>query len=208
MLGFFGTACRWALMITGGGVWLWLVYEWYDPDGADDLLYGPEDGSAYDREARRFYGVSESGWSNETRLELDAKDKALFALVQKLETQPDVQRVIGQGVTSMWPSSVWPSGDAIFTGTMRSDAWRPTFLLNGPQGCCAVKVVMRKNHLGEWVPVSVVVEQMALSNRLVEAEGELPHGLAYVNRFAPASWAVSDAAQPSRAGDSPSRRTG
>lgn len=180
------TALRWSLIGTGGAVWLWQLFEWWDPDGADAVL-GYDGAVEYDKEARRFYGVEEDR-SDTARAELDAKDKALFALLKKLERQPELEESLGKDHLALWPGSYGMPGEHERAPAPSAGAWTPSFFLNGPLGSCIVDVVMQKNRLNEWTPTSVRAEQLVRSGRaLLNAQADLPHGLAYVNRLSTAS---------------------
>jgi hypothetical protein len=191
---------RWSLIATGSAVWLWQLYEWYDPDGADELLF--EDGIEYDKEARRFYAVSEAH-SDSGRAELESKDKALFALLKKLESQPELPSALGAEHLALWPGSYGMRGGPLAASRdEQSRAWTPSFFLNGPNGTCVVDVVLEKNRLAEWVPTSISVEELQRSgNVLLRAEAELPHGLAYLNRLSSASVDPVDARSSARPKD-------
>ncbi|KAG8469476.1 hypothetical protein KFE25_005931 [Diacronema lutheri] len=206
---FVSTALRWSLIATGGAVWLWQVYEWLDPEGADVLL-GYDGAGEYDKEAWRFFDVAESQ-DGAARTEIDAKDKALFALLKKLEHQPELEEKLGKGHLALWPGSHGiPGAERTPARGDSTGAWRPSFFLNGPSGSCIVDVVFEKNRLAEWTPTSLRVEELARSGNVVlDAEAELPHGLAYVNRLSSASVDVAGAhlaLTPPRTTHSGSRR--
>lgn len=181
------SALKWSLIATGGAVWLWQLYEIIDPDGADAML-GYDGAIEYDKEARRFYDVEDSQ-SDAAREELDAKDKSLFALLKKLEKQPELEEKLGKDHLALWPGSYGMPGcertPARGTG---SGVWTPSFFLNGPRGSCIVDVVMEKNKMREWTPTSVRIEELVRSGRtILDAAADLPHGLAYINRLSSAS---------------------
>ena len=157
-------ALRWTLLGTGGAVWLWQLYEWYDPEGADELYAELDAGDLFDAE-------------------VDAKDSALRSLLKKLEQQPELEASLGKEHLALVPGAYGvppqsrpkPSGEGV---------WAPSFFLNGATGSCVVDVVMEKNRLNEWTPTSVRVEALERSGRvLLDASAELPHGLTYVNRL-------------------------
>lgn len=170
-------ALRWTLLGTGAAVWLWQLYEWYDPVGADELFSELDGDDHFDAYAVRFYG------EDALHSEVDAKDGALRSLLKKLEQQPELEEGLGKehlallpGAYGMpQPSRAKPSGEGV---------WAPSFFLNGATGSCVVDVVMEKNKLHEWTPTSVRVEALERSGRvLLDASAELPHGLTYVHRL-------------------------
>ena len=187
-----GAVTRWALIATGSAVWLWHLYEWYDPDGADELL-GYDIDKEYDKEARRFYDVGSTS-SADAQEELDAKDAALYALLQKLEKQPELTSSLGRDL-AMWPGAYPLPGGPEKDSSEAQDGrtWCPSFFLNGPHGCCAVQVTMVKNKVEEWVPTSLHIERMERSGKvLLRARAGLPHGLAYINRLNQAYDGIGD----------------
>lgn len=170
-------ALRWTLLGTGGAVWLWQFYEWYDPMGADELFSDLEGGEHFDAYAVRFYG------EDAPHSEVDAKDSALGSLLKKLEQQPELEASLGKEHLALLPGAYGMPNSAVSKPTGEG-VWAPSFFLNGATGSCVVDVVMEKNRLSEWTPTSVRVEALERSGRvLLDASAELPHGLTYVHRL-------------------------